>query len=93
MKPNSHVRRGADEWRRLVHEQADSGLSQAAFCKTHRLSLSTFQYWKKRIGLSHQESPAASAAWIELPSIGGLSNGWDIELDLGDGVRLRLSRR
>lgn len=94
MKTTSHIRRSGEQWRRLIQEQADSGQSQAAFCKMRRLSLSTFQYWKKHLSSAREETSTPTTPWLELPAMLSPASGvWDIELDLGDGVRLRLSRR
>ncbi len=42
MSRSIRPRRTAEQWRSLIAEQAESGLSQQAFCKRKRLSLSTF---------------------------------------------------
>ena len=39
MSRSIRPRRTAEQWRSLIAEQAESGLSQAAFCKRKRLSL------------------------------------------------------
>lgn len=83
------MRRGRDEWQRLVDEQAGSGLTQAAFCEAQGLSLASFGNWKRR--LSPRES--TEQPWFELGALGDAgSSGWDIELQLGDGICLRLRR-
>ncbi len=91
----TRTRRSADQWRKLIAEQADSGLSQEAFCKEKRLALSTFANWKRRLGsepaVRDEQAPDPST-WIDLGSLGARSSGWDIELDLGDGICLRLRR-
>jgi hypothetical protein len=82
------VRRSREQWQRLIDEQARSGLSQATFCKAQALSVTTFQHWKRRLAGS-----APQASWVDLGQLGlGSSNGWEIELDLGEGLRLRLRR-
>jgi putative transposase len=91
----TRTRRSADQWRKLISEQTDSGLSQEAFCKHKRLALSTFANWKRRLGsepaVQGERAPDPST-WIDLGSVGVGSSGWDIELDLGDGICLRLRR-
>ncbi len=42
------ARRSRDEWARLISEQAESGLSQRAFCHSRDLSVSTFCNAKRR---------------------------------------------
>jgi len=95
MSATTHAskRRGQEEWQRLIAEQQCSHLSQKAYCQELGLGLSTFQYWKRKLttaGLS--VSPAD--AWLELPSAVDVSlvAGWDIELELGNGVCLRFKQ-
>jgi hypothetical protein len=83
------VRRGRDEWQRLIDEHSESGLTQAAFCEAHGLSLASFGNWKRRLTTAESiEQP-----WFELGALSEAgSSSWDIELQLGDGVCLRLRR-
>ena len=82
------IRRSRDQWQQLIGEQADSGMTQAAFCQAHSLSLASFQNWKRRLVY---EEPAES--WVELGTLNKASqSGWDIELALGDNICLRLRR-
>ena len=95
MSRTTRTRRTAEQWRTLIAEQAGSGLSQEAFCKQKKLALSTFASWKRRLGRGpavENEPTSDPATWIDLGSLGARSAGWDIELDLGDGVCLRLRR-
>lgn len=88
-------RRSREEWQQLVTEQHQSGLGQKAFCEKRGLVLSTFNYWKRRLGDAVDSEPSSEGDWLELP-VGisrGASSGWDIELDLGGGVCLRLRQR
>ena len=88
-------RRTADQWRALIAEQAESGLSQSAFCKRKKLALSTFNLWKRRLaesGEPHATRSGEQDSWIDLGQLASSRAGWDIELDLGDGVCLRLRR-
>ena len=82
------IRRGRDEWQRLIDEQAASGLTQSAFCQANALSLASFQNWKRRLVA---EAPGES--WVELGTLNrSAGTGWDVELDLGEGLCLRLRR-
>jgi putative transposase len=97
----SGARRSAAEWAGLIEQQRDSGQTRAGFCRARGLSLSTFQYWKQRL---RAEALPVPSPWMELvpqddpamPVMEAASRGrggWEIELDLGDGIRLRLGRR
>lgn len=95
MSTTSRIRRSATQWQQLISEQAESGLSQAAFCKRKRLPLSTFTHWKRRLSIELDEQERNTpdqSSWIELGSLAGKELGWDIELDLGGGMCLRLRR-
>lgn len=98
MSSTHRIRRSAKQWQELIEEQARSGLSQAAFCKQEQLALSTFANWKRRLSgkarvAACDEPESAASPWIDLGAVTGSEPGWDIELDLGDGICLRLRRR
>jgi transposase-like protein len=85
-------RRSADEWQRLLAEQARSGSSIRAFCAERGIGYSTFSKRKSRLARDSQTRKAGSQ-FVELAPLQPLSNGqWDIELALGDDIVLRLSR-
>jgi len=93
-------RRSQTEWRRLIDEQAHSGLTQKAFCKQAGIPVASFGYWKRKLRPERINASTPGAArsktisladWIELPTRGSVSDGvWQIELELGNGVCLRL---
>ena len=102
MNKPSTSRRSADEWRSLIDEQQRSGQSQAAFCHQRGVSLSSFGYWRRKL---KSPMPAAapegeaSPLWIEWPASADCRTpppnsrqqpAWDLELDLGNGLQLRL---
>ncbi len=94
-------RRSAAEWRQLIEAQAASGLSRRAFCERHGLAVSTFGYWKRKL---RQAGPALEAegqgqasapGWLEVTGLleaaaSPATGRWQIELDLGHGLCLRL---
>jgi len=95
------TRRSASEWRRLIEAQAASGLSQSAFCAQQGLSRATFGYWKRKLRQAESaQGPAGGSEthasdWIDVSALlgGGAApagGGWQIELDLGNGLCLRL---
>lgn len=82
-----------EQWQQLIDAQAASGQSQVAFCAEHGLSKSSFQHWKRR--LKAGEIPAATPSALFAPLADestDTDSGWTIDLDLGDGVCLRLRR-
>lgn len=98
MSSTYRIRRSAKQWQNLIDEQAGSGLSQVAFCRQERLALSTFTNWKRRLAgkspaAACDEPESATSPWIDLGAMTGSEPGWDIELDLGGGLCLRLRQR
>ena len=95
MPARSQHRRSHEEWQRLITEQQQSGLSQRAFCREHGLALSSFRNWKQRLAATHPVPETGGGEWLELPL--GLDRStaphWEIELDLGNGICLRLRQR
>lgn len=53
-------RRDASQWRALVEQQRESGLSVRAFCQQHELNAVSFYAWRRR--LRDQDSPAADTS-------------------------------
>ena len=84
-------RRTPSEWKQLIEAQQASGLSQKAFCQEQQISKATFGYWKRKLKQQAVQSPSP---WIELSSLAAEPSPegrWQIELDLGNGVCLRLN--
>ena len=90
--PRRHVRRSRSDWQQLIDDQARSGQSQRAFCAAHALSAKSFQHWKRQLAATAAAPPPSP--WLELGSLPARApaTGWDVELDLGAGVCLRLRR-
>ncbi len=92
-------RRSKSEWQELIDEQAASGLSQKAFCGQRGIPLATFGYWRRKLQAESSSrltggagmDTASLADWIELSTQGLVSDGgWQVELELGNGLCLRL---
>lgn len=88
------------QWQHLIEQQATSGLSQEAFCASQGLAKGTFQYWKRRLrrgALTGRSQAPTDVLFTPLPDMGmrhaqPSRDGWLIELDLGNGMCLRLRR-
>ena len=89
-------RRSLEQWRELLDRFEYSGQTQEQFCAEHHLALSTFDRWRKRLCRQAVPSPkcAADALFVELaqaePPVS--DQVWDVELQLGAGMYLRLRR-
>lgn len=100
------VQRGAQAWWAIVQRQMESGLSQVVFCAAEGLSVSSLQSWKRKFvreGRFSEALPAPAAPWFaELavsgsevepePRRGPAPPAWQIELELGGGMVLRIHR-
>ncbi len=100
------TRRSAEQWREILQRFEHSGQTQPAFCAAEGLALSTFSLWRRKLNSSRGMIPNNDAAmFVALPdsNIPGPSlatthskdcdNGrylWDVELQLGADVVLRL---
>ena len=83
------TRRSREQWRRLLDEHAASGQTQTVFCQAKGLCLASFQHWKRKLSAVSEEPQP----WVELGTLDqATGSGWDVELDLGNGVFLRLRR-
>ena len=86
--------RSAQQWREIFSEFAQSGQTRERICAERNLKLSTFSRWRKRL---RDDSHAVAAntedsMFVELASQTRKPSGvsWDVELELGGGVVLRL---
>lgn len=86
----SNIRRDRAAWEQLMAQYEAGHISQRLFCEQHGIAYSTFGYWRKQL---RQSAPLekSSAALVELPMLPREpAQAWRVELDLGQGVVLRL---
>jgi len=93
----ARIRRGEDTWRELVVRLEQSGQTREQFCSDQGLALSTFSRWRQRLRSAVQgpATPSADAVFVELAPEEALATAapaWDVELQLGTDVVLRLRR-
>ena len=90
------VRRSPDQWRALFDHFERSGQTQEQFCAEQDLGLSTFSRWRQllREKVPVPQALESDALFVELPQQAPTPavQPWDVELQLGDGVVLRLRR-
>ena len=81
---------GRAEWEQLMAGYEAGSLTQREFCAQHGLVYSSFCYWRKQLRITEAVDDNAPAP-IELPSLAsGEVPTWRVELDLGQGVVLRM---
>jgi len=88
------IRRSESEWRELFVRFETSGLSRAAFCAEQGVVLSSFARWWRRLRPAARRAPAlmADPVFVELAAERDPGTHWDVELELGAGMVLRLRR-
>ena len=90
------TRRTKQQWRTIFSDQEKSSLSTAQYCKKHSLVLSTFYSWQKKIcdlplTQSTNDFIEVLVAHFDVQNTFQASTShWDVELDLGNGVCLRI---
>jgi len=80
--------RTAAQRRELLERYARSGLSRRAFCAQEGIGESTLGAWQRRLRNAASSTPEATQERATPPA-----PCWDVELDLGDGLCLRVRRR
>lgn len=97
-KPSTQrqIRRSREDWEGLVARYQESGQTRKRFCAEMGIGESTLRRWCSR--LREGTAPAVSEApvFVELPAQergpGAAVPPWDVELQLGAGILLRLRR-
>ena len=92
-RKSSHARRTPAQWSPLVQRYHDSTLTQSEFCKAHGLALSSFTKALRESRASVAASPPAQEfVPMELDDAESsiVRAEWDVELELGSGVVLRI---
>ncbi len=84
------TRRTRTQWMDLVERFERSELGVQAFCEQHGIGCSTFRKWRQR--LPKQMCATHQEPLIELTTLPNPGPCWDLELDLGAGVILRMRR-
>ena len=96
------ARRTAAQWRELIEWFERSGQSRGTFCAAHGLAPSTFDLWRRKLRATpvavNEDPPEALFVELTSPthteaSVTSAGTGaWEVELELGAGVVLRLRR-
>ena len=85
-------RRTANEWQELVSQFERGGQSRKAFCSSQGLSLSTFDLWRRKLrGTPARREESGESMFVEVAQVEPTrSLSWDVELELGGGMVLRV---
>ena len=77
-------------WTRRVEQWKRSGKTQREFCASHSIALSTFQWWRARVGADKVSRQEAQSLFVPLPVAN--ESVWAagvIEVELCSGTRVR----
>ena len=77
-------------WRGILAEQADSGLSAAAFCRERSIPQWKFFSWKKRLAAKKELSASPPPAFQEVRVSPGEETATPAELVFPSGLVLRI---
>lgn len=83
---NGHVQRSAVEWSGIIARYRQSGLGMKEFCSQEGLILRTFENWYRRV----RQSETRKGQFVELKPESARAMAWAVEVELPNGVRLRV---
>jgi hypothetical protein len=83
---NGSGQRSATQWREIITRYRQSGLRRQEFCTAEGLTVRTLAKWDRRL----QGSEPRKGQFIEVPAPIGGSGPWAVEVELPNGVRLRV---
>ena len=96
-----YIRRSREQWAEFIELQPGSGLSAPKFCEQAGVSYQSFMAWRKKLN-TPESSSSDSPKFVELttprqteqPNDSSPTGGeWQVELDLGNGIQLRIAQR
>lgn len=96
------ARRTTAQWQKLIERFEGSGQTRGKFCAANGLALSTFDLWRRKLQATSavvaKERPEAlfveltHSAQTQTAPTSSVTGGWEVELELGAGMVLRLRR-
>ncbi len=83
------IQRSQAQWAQVISEQAESGLTQQAFCERRDVGLGAFGKAKRRYARGG-EPLNGGKDFVRVPVEPALTGQWEVELSVGSGVVIRL---
>lgn len=89
-----YKRRSADQWKNLIDDQRNSGLSATRYCEQHNLGYASFCQWRKRLCSKATAPTEQLPAFLEVGAPLGVPENphWIVELQLGPDTVLRIGK-
>lgn len=90
--PVRRPRKTRSQWQAIITEFNQSHLPARIFCSDHDLAYGTFAKWRQRFAQPTQEKPVKGSLieLIQPSSRKPEAEYWQVELELGNGMTLRL---
>jgi hypothetical protein len=86
LSSNGYVQRSAAQWREIIAQYRQSGLGSRDFCAAEGLVPRTFEKWERRL----RRKEGQQGQFVEVPPPQVASGLWAVEVELPNGVRLRV---
>src|SRR5215475_6646912 len=83
---NVHVQRSAAQWREIIVRYRQSGLGMKEFCEQEGLTFRTFEEWERR----QRRAERSKGQFVEVKAPSVTASSWAVEVELPNGVRLRV---
>lgn len=81
-------RRSAAEWAGILRQLKESGSTQAEFCRSRGVALTSLQKWARRLKASTSSEFVELTPRVEFTE----ESAWQIEVQLPAGISIRLRR-
>jgi hypothetical protein len=86
LSSNGYVQRSAAQWSEIIARYRQSGLGSRDFCAAEGLVPRTFAKWERRL----RRKDGTKGQFIEVPASSVTPSPWAVEVELPNGVRLRV---
>jgi hypothetical protein len=86
LSSNGYVQRSAAQWSEIMARYRHSGLGSREFCAAEGLVPRTFEKWERRL----RRKEGTKGQFVELAAPPRVSGPWAVEVELPNGVRLRV---
>ena len=86
LNSNGYVQRSATQWSEIIARYRQSGLGRQDFCAVEGLVPRTFAKWERRL----RRKDGQKGQFVEVPAPLNVREPWAVEVELPNGVRLRL---
>ena len=77
----------AQQWRELISQQPDSGMTIAAFCEFHRISNASFYQWRRKLS---ESLPAPNDQFVRVEVLRDQSSEPPVRVQLACGAVLEI---